>query len=153
MVEFVYVQHIVHSSTQPTPLFANHVFHPKFDIQGVHNIVIAMWLANIWAQLVSNLEDTQKRYKEMLMSIIRINQISRSKTKFYFNNTLKQLGIWRNWTTKHLVHSSSWNKSMLWPSNSSFQTPWRSIQCFMFPYWNLIMHPWSHDGFQNHLHQ
>jgi hypothetical protein len=30
---------VVHSSTQQTPFFANHGLHPKFDIQGVHNIV------------------------------------------------------------------------------------------------------------------
>jgi hypothetical protein len=37
MVEFAY--NIIYFSTQQTPLFANHGLHPKFDIQGVNNIV------------------------------------------------------------------------------------------------------------------
>jgi hypothetical protein len=37
----------------------------------------------------------------MLMNIAKINQISRSKIKFSFDDkTLRQLGFWRNWTTK-----------------------------------------------------
>jgi hypothetical protein len=37
--------------------------HPKFDIQGVHKIVNpvvedqAMWLANVWIQFASNIEE------------------------------------------------------------------------------------------------
>ncbi len=60
----------MHSSTLQTPFFANHGLHPKFDIQGVQKIVNplakdrVMWLANVWAQIVSNLEKTQKWYKE-----------------------------------------------------------------------------------------
>jgi hypothetical protein len=48
---------------QQTPFFANHGLHPKFDIQGVNNVVNPViedrttWLANIWAQLVFNLEE------------------------------------------------------------------------------------------------
>jgi hypothetical protein len=29
----------MHSTTQQTPLFANHGLHPKFDIQGVNNVM------------------------------------------------------------------------------------------------------------------
>jgi hypothetical protein len=38
MVEFAY-DNTVHSSTQQTPLFANHGLQPKFDIQGVHKVM------------------------------------------------------------------------------------------------------------------
>jgi protein required for attachment to host cells len=44
--------------------------HPKFDNQGVNkisNLTIedwVMWLADVQVQLVSNLEEVQKRYKE-----------------------------------------------------------------------------------------
>jgi gluconate kinase len=60
----------MHSSTQQTHFFANHGLHPKFDIQGVHKIMNpiiedrTMWLTNVWTQLVSNLKETQRRYKE-----------------------------------------------------------------------------------------
>jgi len=60
----------MHSTTQQTPFFANHGLHPKFDIQGVNNVMNLViedqvaWLANIRAQLVFNLEEVQKRYKE-----------------------------------------------------------------------------------------
>ncbi len=103
MVEFAY--NIIYFSTQQTPLFANHGLHPKFDIQGVNNIVSnlvakdwAMWLANIKAQLVSNLEEAQRCYvMRMPMNIIKTNQLSRLKIKFGFNNkTSRQLGFWRN---------------------------------------------------------
>jgi hypothetical protein len=54
----------MHSSTQQTFFFANHGLHPKFDIQGVNKVVNpivkdqTMWLTNVQAQLVSNLEET-----------------------------------------------------------------------------------------------
>jgi gluconate kinase len=44
--------------------------HPKFDIQGVHKVVNlttkdqTMWLANVQVQLISNIEETQRWYKE-----------------------------------------------------------------------------------------
>jgi hypothetical protein len=44
--------------------------HPKFNIQGVHKTVNptakdwAMWLMDVWIQLVSNLEEMQRRYKD-----------------------------------------------------------------------------------------
>jgi len=68
MAEFTY--NIMHSSTQQTPSFANHGLHPKFDIQGVHKIVNptvgnrTMWLVDVQTQLISNLEETQRQYKE-----------------------------------------------------------------------------------------
>ncbi len=52
MVEFAY-NNIMHSSSQQTPLFANHGLHPKFHNQGVNKIVKlivedqAMWLADV----------------------------------------------------------------------------------------------------------
>ncbi len=55
---------------QQTPFFANNGLHPKFDIQGVSNVVNPAvedqvgWLVDIWAQLVSNLEEIQRWYKE-----------------------------------------------------------------------------------------
>jgi len=69
MAKFAY-NNTVHSSTQQTPIFANHGLYPKFDIQGVHKVMNpatkdwAMWLTNVWVQLVSNTEEAQKRYKE-----------------------------------------------------------------------------------------
>ncbi len=50
--------------------FANHGLHPKFDIQGVHKVMNpvakdqAMWLVDVRVQLVYNLQEAQKRYKE-----------------------------------------------------------------------------------------
>jgi hypothetical protein len=38
MAKFAY-NNIVHSLTQQTTFFANHGLHPRFDIQGVHNVV------------------------------------------------------------------------------------------------------------------
>jgi hypothetical protein len=44
--------------------------HLKFDIQGLHKIVNlgakdqAMWLADVWIQLVSNFKATQRQYKK-----------------------------------------------------------------------------------------
>jgi hypothetical protein len=60
----------MHSSTQQTSLFANHGLHPKFDIQGVHKVANTaakdwtMWLIDVRAQLVSNLEKVQRWYKD-----------------------------------------------------------------------------------------
>ncbi len=62
MAKFAY-NNTMHSLTQQTPFFANHGLHPKFDIQGVHKIVNpvvedqAMWLANVWIQFASNIEE------------------------------------------------------------------------------------------------
>jgi hypothetical protein len=69
MVEFAYIN-IMHSSTQQTHFFANNDLHLKFDIQGVHKVLNliakdwAMWLTNVWAQLVPNFKYAQRRYKE-----------------------------------------------------------------------------------------
>ncbi len=60
----------MHSLTQQTTFFANHGLHPRFDIQGVHNVVNpivgdwTLWLTNVQAQLVFNFEETLKCYKE-----------------------------------------------------------------------------------------
>jgi hypothetical protein len=68
MENFAY--NIMHSSTQQTPYFANHGLHPWFDIQLVHKIVNptvenqAMWLADVQTQLIINLEETQRQYKD-----------------------------------------------------------------------------------------
>ncbi len=56
----------MHSSTQQTPFFANHGLHSKFDTPGVHkNVNVttkdrAMWLEDVWVQLVSNFKVAQK---------------------------------------------------------------------------------------------
>jgi len=69
MVEFAY-DNTMHSSTQQTPLFVNHGLHPKFDIQSVNKVMNPttedqiMWLVDVWAQLISNLEKMQKWFKE-----------------------------------------------------------------------------------------
>ncbi len=61
---------MTHSITQQKPFFANHGLHPRFNIQGVNNVMNFLikdrvtWLVNIQAQLVSNLEEVQRQYKE-----------------------------------------------------------------------------------------
>jgi len=61
LVEFAY-NNIMHSSTQQTTLFVNHGLHPKFDIQSVNKVMNPtiedqiMWLVDVQAQLISNLE-------------------------------------------------------------------------------------------------
>jgi hypothetical protein len=61
MAEFAY-NNIMHSSTQQTTLFVNHGLHPKFDIQSVNKVMNPtiedqiMWLVDVQAQLISNLE-------------------------------------------------------------------------------------------------
>jgi len=62
MAKFAYNK-TMHSSTEQTPLFANHGLHPKYDIQGVDKIVdlttedLAMWLVDVRVQCISNLEE------------------------------------------------------------------------------------------------
>jgi hypothetical protein len=71
MAEFTY-NNAMHSSTQKTCQFKVQIMvcTCQFKVQGVHNIVNftvedqTMWLANIRAQLVSNLEKTQRLYKD-----------------------------------------------------------------------------------------
>jgi hypothetical protein len=52
MEEFFY-NNTMHSPMQQTLFFANHGLYPKFDIQGINNVVNptiedqAMWLLNI----------------------------------------------------------------------------------------------------------
>ncbi len=91
MAEFDY-NNIVHSSTQKTPLFTKYDLHPKFDIQGVHKVMNlavkdgAMWLANVWVQLVSNLEEAQKWYKE------NVNEHRKEQPSFKVRD---QVWLWR----------------------------------------------------------
>jgi hypothetical protein len=91
MVKFAY-DNTVHSSTQQTPLFANHGLQPKFDIQGVHKDMSptvedwAMWLANVWVQLISNLEKTQRWYKE------NVDEHWKEQTNFKVEN---QVWLWQ----------------------------------------------------------
>jgi hypothetical protein len=60
MAKFAY-NNIMHSWMQQTHFFANNGLHPKSDIQGVYKIMNpaigdwAMWLIDVWTQLVSNL--------------------------------------------------------------------------------------------------
>jgi hypothetical protein len=57
---------MMHSTTQQTPFFANHGLHPRFDIQGVNNVVNpaiedrVTWSTNIQTQFVSNFEKVQR---------------------------------------------------------------------------------------------
>jgi hypothetical protein len=66
--------------------------HPKFDIQGVHKVMNlavkdgAMWLANVWVQLVSNLEEAQKWYKE------NVNEHRKEQPSFKVRD---QVWLWR----------------------------------------------------------
>jgi hypothetical protein len=54
VAEFSY-NNTMHSTMQQTPFFVNHGLHPKFNIQGVNNVVNpaiedqATWLINIQA--------------------------------------------------------------------------------------------------------
>jgi hypothetical protein len=63
MARFAY-NNTMHSSTQQIFFFVNHVLHLKFNIEGVNKVVnpIAkdrtMWLVDVQAQLVFNLEET-----------------------------------------------------------------------------------------------
>jgi gluconate kinase len=65
MAKFSY-KNMMHSTTQQTPIFANHSLHPRFNIQGVNNAVNLViedriaWLTDIQTQLVSNLEEAQR---------------------------------------------------------------------------------------------
>jgi len=69
VAEFSY-NNMMHSTTQQTPFFSNHGLHPRFDIQSVNNVMNPatedqiVWLADIQTQLVSKLEEVQRRYKE-----------------------------------------------------------------------------------------
>jgi hypothetical protein len=38
-VVYIFYNNTMHSIMQQTPFFANHGLHPKFDIQGVNNVV------------------------------------------------------------------------------------------------------------------
>jgi hypothetical protein len=91
MAKFAY-NNIVHSSTQQTPIFANHGLYPKFDIQGVHKVMNpttkdwAMWLTNVWVQLVSNTEEARKWYKE------NVNEHQKEQPNFKVENQ-----VWLQW--------------------------------------------------------
>ncbi len=143
--------------------FANHGLHFKFDVQGVNNIVNQLKIkACGWWAFEHNLYPTLGRHKDitrkMLMNIAKINKISRLETKHNFDDkTSKHLNLRRNWTTKNLVHSPSWNKSILWHFNSNFQFPWKFILCLIFLIGTLpcIYHPkknsWTTPTYENWL--
>jgi hypothetical protein len=85
-----------------------------------------------WWTFKHNLYPTLGRHKDitrkMLMNIAKTNKISRLETKHSFDDkTSKHFNLQRNWITKDLVHSPSWNKSILWHFNSNFQFPWKFI--------------------------
>jgi hypothetical protein len=110
-----------------------------------------------WWTFEHNLYPTLGRHKDitrkMLMNIAKTNKISRLETKHNFDDkTSKHFNLWRNWTTKDLVHSPSWNKSILWHFNSNFQFPWKFILCLILLNWNLTMHLPSQKEFMNHPH-
>jgi D-mannonate dehydratase len=96
LAKFAY-KNIIHSSTQQTPLFANHGLHPKFDIQGVNKVMNPttkdqiMWLANFEPMLYQTLRKCKGNTRRMLMNIERNNPAPKLKTKFGFDNkTLRQ---------------------------------------------------------------
>jgi hypothetical protein len=98
MAEFVY-NNIIQSLTQQTPFFANHGLHPKFNIQCVQKIMNltikdqTMYLVNVQAQLVCNLEKTHRRYKENVDECQNEQFSFKVGTKFGFdNNVLRQQG-------------------------------------------------------------
>jgi hypothetical protein len=101
MVEFAY-NNIVHSSTQETFFFVNHGLHPKFDIEGVNkvmNLIVkdqAMWLTMFEFNLYLSWKKHKGNTRKMFMNIGRYNIISRSKTKFGFDNVYQR--PWRRFT-------------------------------------------------------
>jgi hypothetical protein len=64
-VEFSH-NNMMYSTTQQTSFFANHGLHLRFDIQGIDNVMDPTVedqitsLANIQAQLISNLEKVRR---------------------------------------------------------------------------------------------
>jgi hypothetical protein len=55
MAEFAY-NNTMHSSTQQTPVFANHGLYPNFDIQGVHKVtnLVAKELSHVIGECSSS---------------------------------------------------------------------------------------------------
>jgi hypothetical protein len=107
MVEFAY-NNIIHSSTQQTPLFANHGLHPKFDIQGVNKVMNpttkdwAMWLLDeLELNLYLTLNKCKDDIKKMLMNVKSNNASSRLEIKFGLNGNIStQQGHQRSWIIK-----------------------------------------------------
>jgi hypothetical protein len=96
MTKFAY-NNTMHSSIHWTPLFAGHGLHPKFNIQGVHKVMNptvedwAMWLTNVWTQLVFNLEEAQRWYKENVNEHGKeFDFVLRSGTKFGFDDNISK---------------------------------------------------------------
>jgi hypothetical protein len=89
MAKFAY-NNIVHSSTQQPPCFVNHGLHLEFDIQSVHKVVNpivedrAMWLTDIWTQLVFNLEKVERGYKENVDEHMKENPSFKVKNQVWF---------------------------------------------------------------------
>ncbi len=112
IVEFYY-NNTMHSTTQQTPLFANHGLHPMFDIQGVNNFVnhanedwIA-WLTNIQAQLVSNFKQVRRQYKEndekhhKDQPNFKVKLSLVSKIKHQDNLGIKKIKLPKTWHVSH----------------------------------------------------
>ncbi len=75
-----------------TPFFTNHGLHIRFDIQGVNNVVNlatgdwVAWLIDFQTQLISNLEEVRRRYKE------NANKHHKDQPNFTVED---QIWIWR----------------------------------------------------------
>ncbi len=135
--------------------------HLKFDIQGVNNIVNlapenqAMWLVNIWALLVSNLEEAKKSYKK------NVGEHHKNQPNFKVRN---QTWLWRKniktiWPLEKLnyqiyirsIHHHETNQCHVLPIQTfGFHENSSCVSCFFC--WNLIMHLPSQERFMNHPH-
>jgi hypothetical protein len=68
--------------------------HPMFDIQGVHKVMNptakdrTVWLVDVQAQLVYNLEKHKGNTRKMLTNIERNNPTLRSGTGFGFDDNI-----------------------------------------------------------------
>ncbi len=98
--------------------------------------------------------EAQNVRRKMLMNIAKTNQTLRSKTKFGFDDKpSKQPNLWRNWITNDLVHSPSWNKSMLWPviiQTSRFHENSSCVSCLFVR--TLLCVYYSKKSFMSHPH-
>ncbi len=147
----------MHSSTQQTPFFANHNFHPKFDIQGVHkvmNLAIknqTMWLVDVQAQLISNFEKTQRRYKEECLwtsngtTQFQSRKPSLVSTTTYQNNkTIREV---RSSKDKSISHCETNHCHGFRTKASRFYENSSCISCFLVGTLPFICHfkknPWS----------
>jgi hypothetical protein len=61
----------------------------------------AIWLIDVWTQLVFNLKEAQKRYKENVNEYQKEQPNFKVQTRFGFDDNIsKQQGHQRSWTIK-----------------------------------------------------